>query len=158
MLLFGDFVSKEAGIDPNEFVFNDAAGENDNRLTLKAEVQLLEYNYRQSPEYFHFFFDSLPILGIDGSLEDFAKNASGAGKIRAKPGTGIIFNHSTGNFFLVTQAFAGYIEAKNGHLIAYEIVVNNATMSNLNDIFEIFEDESQLSNYIYDYINETIQN
>ncbi len=149
MKLLGDFAMQQVKLSPHTFVFIDGAGGNENRLTLQAEVQLLNYMYQQPPKQFRNFFDALPTLGVDGSLEDFAKGAEGANKVHAKPGTGVSFNLATGNFFLITQALAGYIEGKNGHLYAYEVVVNNAEMNKIQDIFAIFEDQGQLSNQIY---------
>lgn len=149
MRMLGDFVINDVKISEEAFVFGDAAGGNENRLTPQAEVQLLEYLQKQSPKRFKYFSDALPVLGVDGSLEDFAKNTEAAGKVRAKPGTGVGFNAATAKFFLITQALSGYIEGKNGHLFAYMLVVNNGQMPAINDIFSIFEDEGQLSNLIY---------
>jgi serine-type D-Ala-D-Ala carboxypeptidase/endopeptidase (penicillin-binding protein 4) len=151
MRMLGDFVIQKVKLSPNSFVFIDAAGGNENRLTPQAEIQLLEYVRKQTPKQFQHFFDALPILGVDGSLEDFGKKTQAAGKVRAKPGTGASFNLATGNYFLITQAFAGYLEGKNGHLFAYIVIVNNAAMPAINDVFSIFEDESQLSNMIYNH-------
>jgi D-alanyl-D-alanine carboxypeptidase/D-alanyl-D-alanine-endopeptidase (penicillin-binding protein 4) len=149
MALLGDFATEEVKLSPESFVFIDGAGGNENRLTPQADIQLLEYFKRQPPEVFSAFFDALPILGVDGSLEDFAKHSPGAGKVRAKTGTGAAFNLATKKFFLITQALAGYIEGKNGHLLAYALIVNNAAMPSIEDVFAIFEDESQLSSLIY---------
>jgi D-alanyl-D-alanine carboxypeptidase/D-alanyl-D-alanine-endopeptidase (penicillin-binding protein 4) len=149
MLLFGNFVTQDVKISPDAFVFGDAAGGNENRLTPQVEVQLLEFVYKEPSARFKNYFDALPILGKDGSLEDFAKNSPGAGKIRSKPGTGVAFNLATGKFFLITQALAGYIEGKNGHLYAYMLGVNNGMMPTIMDIFLIFEDVSELSSIIY---------
>lgn len=149
MKLFGDFVMESVKLPPTDFVFADAAGGGDNRLTPKGEVQLLEYVHRQSPAHFERYMKALPILGVDGSLEDFAKQTPAVGKVFAKPGTGVSFNLAAGRFFLTTQALGGYIQAKDGHLLAYMLVVNNAQMPTIEDIFPIFEDLSQLSNQIY---------
>lgn len=140
----------EVKLSPNVFVLIDAAGENENRLTPQAEVQLLEYMHHKAPEKFQRYFDALPVLGVDGSLEDIAKQSPGAAKVRAKTGTGASFNLATGQFFLITQALAGYIEGKNGHLYAYMLVVNNGKIAGIEDILSVFEDEGQLSSLIYD--------
>lgn len=150
MELFGEFVLNEVKVPKEEFVFVDAAGGNENRLTPKAEVKLLEYVYKKTPEQFKSYFNALPILGVDGSLQDFAKQSKGAGKIRAKPGTGVAFNQATNEFFLITQALSGYIQGRNGHLFAYALIVNNASMPKIDDIFAIFEDEGQLSSLLYE--------
>jgi D-alanyl-D-alanine carboxypeptidase/D-alanyl-D-alanine-endopeptidase (penicillin-binding protein 4) len=149
MLLFGDFVIRDVKLSPDSFVFIDAAGGNENRLTPRGEITLLEYMHQKSPPQFTHYFDALPILGVDGSLEDFAKNTTAVGKVRAKPGTGIALNLATNKFFLITQALGGYIEGKDGHLLAYMVVVNNAAMPTIDDIFPIFEDVSLLSNLLY---------
>ncbi|MBS0650382.1 MAG: D-alanyl-D-alanine carboxypeptidase/D-alanyl-D-alanine-endopeptidase [Verrucomicrobia bacterium] len=150
MRLLGDFTVNKVGVSPSAFVFIDAAGGNENRLTPQAEIQLLQYMSKLPSKQFQHFLNALPILGVDGSLEDFGKNSNGAGKVFAKTGTGAAFNLATGKFFLITQAYAGYIKGKNGHLFAYEVVVNNAQMPTINDIFAIFEDEAQLSSMIFD--------
>ncbi len=155
MLLLGDFALKQVKLPKDTFVFGDAAGGNENRLTPQATVQLLEYLKMQKPLFFESFFKSLPILGVDGSLEDFAKKEAAAGNVRAKTGTGVGFNLATNNYFLITQALAGYVEGKNGHLYAFSIIVNNASMPTINDIFPIFEDLSQLSSVIYNYSKTT---
>ncbi|MGZ3633101.1 MAG: D-alanyl-D-alanine carboxypeptidase/D-alanyl-D-alanine endopeptidase [Parachlamydiaceae bacterium] len=149
MRMIGDFAINEIKLSPNDFVFRDGAGGNENRLTPQAEIQLLEYISKQSSVKFRYFFDALPILGVDGSLQEFGTTLPAAGKVRAKPGTGVSFNLATGKYFLITQVLSGYIEGKNGHLFAYIVAVNNASMPTIEDVFAIFEDESQLSNSIY---------
>jgi hypothetical protein len=51
----------------------------------------------------------------------------------------------------MTQAFAGYIKGKDGHLYAYEVVVNNGELSTVDDVLAIFEIEGQLSSLIYEH-------
>jgi len=154
MLLLGKYAIDDVNMSEDTFVLVDAAGGNENRLTPKAVIQLLEFMSKKSPENFKKFYGALPIMGVDGSLEDFGKNSSSTGKIRAKTGTGVAHNLATGNFFLITQALAGYIEGENGHLFAYMIAVNNGELPTINDIFAIFEDESRLSDALYQYINQ----
>ncbi len=157
MRLLGDFITQEVKLSPQAFVLIDAAGGNENRLTPQGEVVLLEFIHKQAPARFQHFFNALPILGVDGSLEDFAKDSSAVGKVRAKPGTGVAFNLATGKYFLITQALAGYIEGKNGHLLAYMLVVNNGSMPAIDDVFAIFEDESQLSSMIYNHAEDKME-
>ncbi len=150
MLLLGKIIMDVFKISPHEFVFVDAAGGDNNRLTPRAEVQLLDYVRKLPPEQFQHFYEALPILGIDGSLEDVGKNTDAVGKIHAKTGTGVSYNLATQKFFLNTQALAGYIEGKNGHLIEFMIAVNNAQMPQIEDVFAIFEDQGQMTAIIYD--------
>lgn len=150
MLAIGDFLINEVKLSPDVFVMTDGAGGNDNRFTPQAEIQILEYMHNKKPESFRLFFNALPILGVDGSLEDFAKKTGGAGKVHAKPGTGVVSNFATGKLFLITQALAGYFEGKNGHMFAYMLAVNNGQLPSFDDIFAIFEDQGQLSSLIYE--------
>lgn len=151
LYLIGKFVQNDVKISPNSFVFIDGAGGNENRLSPAAELQLLDYMHKLPEKSFKFYFDAMPILGKDGSLEDFGVNTSGKDKVFAKPGTGVTYNPAIKKFFLITQALAGYIEGKNGHLYAYIVVVNNGEMPKIDDIFAIFEDEAALSSFIYDH-------
>lgn len=153
MLLIGEFIKQKVKLAPDTYVMLDAAGGNENRFTPIAEVQLLDYMHKLPAKQFERFYDALPILGVDGSLEDFAKNTSAVGKVRAKPGTGVSFNLTNRKFFLITQALGGYIEGKNKHLLAYMVVVNNGKMPTIEDIFPIFEDVSLISSEIYDRSN-----
>lgn len=153
MLEFGKFVTNEVGLPPTTFVFVDAAGGDENRLTPRAEVELLEYIHKWPANQFKNFYHALPILGVDGSLADFGKNTPAVGKIRAKPGTGMSLNLATNEFFLTTQTLAGYVEGKNGHLIAFMIAVNNGLLPTVEDVFPVFEDVSQLAALIYELSN-----
>ena len=146
----GKFVIDKVKISSDHFVFVDAAGGDGNRLSPKAEVQLLDYIKKLPADQFQKFYNALPILGVDGSLEDFGKGTEAVGKVHAKTGTGVSFNLATNEFFLITQALAGYIDGKNGHLIEFMIVVNNAQSPLIADIFPIFEDEGQMTGVIYD--------
>lgn len=153
MLEIGNFLINEVKISPDAFVMTDGAGGNENRFTPQVELQILEYMHKKKPESFQLFFDALPVLGVDGSLEDFAKKTEGAGSVHAKPGTGVAYNFATGKFFLITQALAGYFEGKNGHMFAYVVAVNNGKLPSMDDISAIFEDQGQLSSMIYEAIN-----
>lgn len=152
MLAIGDFLVNEVKISPDAFVMTDGAGGNENRFTPEVELQILEYMHKKKPESFQLFFDALPVLGVDGSLEDFAKKTEGAGIVHAKPGTGVTYNFATDKFFLITQALAGYFKGKNGHMFAYMLAVNNGQLPTIDDVSAIFEDQGQLSNMIYEEI------
>lgn len=150
MLELGKFTVDTVKVSPDSFVYIDGAGGDENRFTPQAEIQVLEYVRKLPKDQFRKYMEALPILGVDGSLEDFGKGSAAVGKVFAKPGTGVSYNLSREKFFLNTQALAGYIEGENGHLIEYMIAVNNGTMPAIEDIFPIFEDFAQLSAIIYE--------
>ena len=146
---FGKFTMDVVKVPADSFVFADGAGGDSNRLTPLAEIQLLDYVRTWPKQQFQRYFNGFPILGVDGSIEDFGKGSPAEGKVFGKPGTGIIINTSTSEFFLATQALSGYIQGQNGHLLEFMIAVNNGTMPELNDIFAIFDDECQMTMEFY---------
>ncbi len=150
MLILGDFIRQDVKLPIGTFVLEDAGGGNGNRLSPHSEVTLLDFMQKQRPKLYPAYLDALPTLGVDGSLEDFAKKSSGVGKVHAKPGTGMSINLAIDQYFLITQALGGYIEGKNGHIWAYMLVINNSQLSSLEEVFTVFEDVSQISSHIYD--------
>lgn len=150
MRLLGKFIIDEVKISKDNFSFLDAAGGNDNRVTPLAEITLLEYLRKQPKEKFKKFYDALPILGVDGSLEDFGKKTNAVNKARAKPGTGATANAATGDFFLTTQVYSGYVEGRNGHLIEFVLGINNAPLTKVEDVIPIFEELGEMMGVIYE--------
>ncbi len=149
MLELGKFTTNVVRVSADSFVFNDGAGGDENRLTPQAELKLLDYVRTWPEDTFKHYYDGLPIPGVNGSLEDFAKGSPAVGKVYAKTGTGISTNLALNQFFLPTQALTGYIQGKNGHLLEFMIAVNNGNMPKLDDIYAIFEDECQMTAELY---------
>ncbi len=94
----------------------------------------LSYDHRVSPisqvkylstikfkPYFHSFYDSLPIGGIDGTLRNSFKNSVHNGSIHAKTGTL--------NSKVRTKTLAGYITLQNGEQLCFSLLINHYTGS-----------------------------
>lgn len=145
MLLLGQYVVDKTRVPANAFVFIDGAGGDENRVTPNAEVLLLESQIHNKA-----FYAGLPILGIDGSLADSAKETSAVGKVRAKTGTGVSYNLSSGKFFSTTHTLAGYVEGKHGQLLEFMVGVNNAESPTIESLFPIAEDLAQIAAEIYE--------
>lgn len=87
---------------------------NYNAVSAELLVAFLRFAYSQ-PDIFSAIYQSLPIAGIDGTLQTRMRRGSPAfRKVRAKTGT------VTGICTL-----AGYLTASNGHLIAFAILNQN---------------------------------
>ena len=72
-----------AGIAPGDVIQADASGLSRHDLvTPRAIVTLL--NFAQKQSWFGFYYASLPVAGVDGTLEDRMKNTLAAGQIHAK--------------------------------------------------------------------------
>ncbi|MFE5050086.1 D-alanyl-D-alanine carboxypeptidase [Streptomyces sp. NPDC056637] len=115
-----------AGVDPKSFTLVDAQGLPGDKATPTAQISLLRYLARQDD--FDVFYDSMPSMGIDGSLADVIERTNpAAGHIRAKTGT--LVSAYKGKLALGTKALARYIDAKDGHRYVFAICANNIPVS-----------------------------
>ncbi len=101
-----------AGIDDGDFFFYDGSGLSpDDRIAPRALTRLLLYAAHQP--WGEQWRDTLPIAGVDGTLEGRFRNSPLAGKMWAKTGT---LNE--------TSCITGYLTAASGQTIAFSVMVN----------------------------------
>ncbi|WP_254063662.1 D-alanyl-D-alanine carboxypeptidase/D-alanyl-D-alanine-endopeptidase [Granulicella sp. S190] len=102
-----------AGIDKDDFVFFDGSGLSGHDLvTPRATARLLQYASGQP--WFAEWKSSLPVGGVDGSLEGrFAKGPL-KGKVFAKTGT-----------LGEARALSGYVECASGRTVIFSVMVGN---------------------------------
>jgi len=102
-----------AGIDKDDFVFFDGSGLSGHDLvTPRATARLLQYASGQS--WFADWKSSLPVGGVDGSLEERFMKAPLKGKVWAKTGT-----------LGEARALSGYVECASGRTVIFSIMVGN---------------------------------
>jgi serine-type D-Ala-D-Ala carboxypeptidase/endopeptidase (penicillin-binding protein 4) len=102
-----------AGIDKDDFVFFDGSGLSGHDLvTPRATVRLLQYAATQP--WFADWKSSLPVGGVDGSLEERFMKAPLKGKVLAKTGT-----------LGEARALSGYVECASGRTVIFSIMVGN---------------------------------
>jgi serine-type D-Ala-D-Ala carboxypeptidase/endopeptidase (penicillin-binding protein 4) len=107
-----DFL-KTAGIADGDVVLSDGSGlSGDNLVTPRAAVTLLLFIKHQP--WGADFLTTLPIAGVDGTLEDRMKNTRAAGLIQAKTG-GLEHVH----------ALSGYATTLSGEYLVFSIFANN---------------------------------
>ena len=112
LLELKDFL-KEAGLSPDAFQFNDASGlSRRNLVSPEATVKLLSYIWN-SPHR-GAFVSTLPIAGVDGTLDWRFSKTPARGLIRAKTGT---LAHVT--------AISGYATTEDGRQLAFSVMTNN---------------------------------
>jgi D-alanyl-D-alanine carboxypeptidase len=135
------------GIPGDEFFFIDGHGGGPTTAKNPAVTKWFEIMTAQ-PD-FPSFFNALPILAVDGSLAlvtDFQSDptlAGATGHVRAKTGT---FGEETeGQLILRGQAFGGYIDARSGRRLVYQLVVNEVEIEDINDSLTVFQDEGTIS-------------
>jgi D-alanyl-D-alanine carboxypeptidase/D-alanyl-D-alanine-endopeptidase (penicillin-binding protein 4) len=103
----------DAGIAAGDIVQTDGSGLSRHDLaTPRAFVTLLQFAMKQS--WFSAYYDSLPVAGVDGTLEDRMKNSAGATRIHAKSGS---LQH--------VRTRSGYAELPNGRRLIFSFMSNN---------------------------------
>lgn len=107
------------GRNPKHFVFADGSGlSHYNLVSASLIVDLLKYIYYEHPMEYRYFFNSLPIAGLDGTLEKRMKFGKAFSSVYAKTGT--ISGVST---------LSGYVKTENENLLAFSILIQNFTGS-----------------------------
>jgi D-alanyl-D-alanine carboxypeptidase/D-alanyl-D-alanine-endopeptidase (penicillin-binding protein 4) len=103
----------DAGIATGDVVQTDGSGLSRHDLaTPRAFVALLQYAAKQN--WFAPFYDSLPVAGLDGTLEDRLKTSSATMRIHAKSGS---VEH--------VRTRSGYAELPNGRRLIFSFMSNN---------------------------------
>lgn len=103
---------RRAGLNPEKYEVADGSGLSlYNYVTAEMEVKLLRYAYGKE-EIFNALYPLLPVAGMDGTLRKRMKGTAAEGNVHAKTGT------VTG-----IRSLAGYCTAKNGHVLAFAIIV-----------------------------------
>ena len=111
---------------------------------------MLDYIYHLPTAQFEKNIYALPILGEDGSLSEVGRQTTARGHVFAKTGTGIIPNLLNDNFFLTAQSLAGYVKAKNGHWLAFMVVVNGSRLKDICDVAQVNQDLGMIAAKLYD--------
>jgi len=102
-----------AGIAPDDVMQTDASGlSRHDLITPRAAVTLLKY--AQGQTWFAPYYASLPVAGIDGSLQDRMKGTVAAGRIHAKTGS---VEH--------VRTLSGFAETPSGRRLIFSFLSNN---------------------------------
>jgi D-alanyl-D-alanine carboxypeptidase/D-alanyl-D-alanine-endopeptidase (penicillin-binding protein 4) len=102
-----------AGVPSGDVVQTDGSGLSRHDLvTARALVALLIYAQKQA--WFAAYFDSLPVAGVDGSLEDRMKSSIAAGRMHAKTGS---VEH--------VRTRSGYADLPSGRRLVFSFLSNN---------------------------------
>jgi len=103
----------KAGIAPDDVVQADGSGLSRHDLvTPRALVALLQYAQKQT--WFPAYYASLPVAGVDGTLNERMKNAGLAGRIHAKTGS---VTH--------VRTLSGFAETPGGRHLIFSFLSNN---------------------------------
>lgn len=107
-----------AGIDPDDVIQSDASGLSRHDLvTPRAIVALLTFAQKQL--WFQTYFNSLPVAGVDGTLEDRMKDTGAAGHIHAKTGS-----------VAHVRTLSGFADTPGGRRLIFSFLSNNQAGKN----------------------------
>jgi serine-type D-Ala-D-Ala carboxypeptidase/endopeptidase (penicillin-binding protein 4) len=104
------------GMDPDKLMIVDGSGLS--RLDLVTPMQaitLLSYMYRH--KYWKEFYNSLPIAGVDGTLENRMKNSKATNNVHAKTG-----------YINYVRSLSGYVTTKDGEMFVFTMMANHYTV------------------------------
>jgi D-alanyl-D-alanine carboxypeptidase/D-alanyl-D-alanine-endopeptidase (penicillin-binding protein 4) len=103
----------KVGIPAGDVVQTDGSGLSRHDLvTPRAFVALLQYAQKQS--WFPAYYASLPVAGVDGTLNDRMKNGGISGRIHAKTGS-----------VAHVRTLSGYAETPGGRRLIFSFLSNN---------------------------------
>ncbi|HKM82442.1 MAG TPA: D-alanyl-D-alanine carboxypeptidase/D-alanyl-D-alanine-endopeptidase [Candidatus Acidoferrum sp.] len=113
LLKFPEEFYAKVGIASGDVVQEDGSGMSRHDLvTPRAMAALLLYVQKQA--WFPVYFNSLPVAGIDGTLNDRMKKAGMVGRIHAKTGS---IEH--------VQTLSGYADTPGGKRLIFSFLSNN---------------------------------
>lgn len=102
---------RKMGMNPDNYKIIDGSGLSyNNAISPELEIAFLKYAY-DNPEIYKYFYASLPIAGVDGTLSRRMQNSTAYHNVRAKTGT-----------LNGLSSLAGYATASNGHQLAFCII------------------------------------
>ncbi len=129
---------KSAGLDTNAVALVDGSGLTGNLVTANSQVQL-ETIMSKRPDA-QAWRDTLPILGVDGSLALVQADGPAKGKVSGKTGTLLAGDGFNGRYRLPVKALGGYIDTEGGRHFAFAVISTNSLYPDLNGIFEANDD------------------
>jgi D-alanyl-D-alanine carboxypeptidase/D-alanyl-D-alanine-endopeptidase (penicillin-binding protein 4) len=102
-----------AGITAGDVIQTDGSGlSRHDLITPRAVAALL--GFAQNQPWFTVYYGSLPVAGVDGTLEDRMKNTSAVGRIHAKTGS---VEH--------VRTLSGFAETPSGRRLIFSFLSNN---------------------------------
>lgn len=131
------------GVSKNQMLpFDGGGGDDENRGTPTAFATF--YKQATGAPYGKVLFDSLPILGKDGTLANVLADSPAAGKVQMKTGNRVA-STAAGQFIVLGNTLAGYIEAKTGRQLTFMIGVANVPIATTAEFEQVTADQAQMT-------------
>lgn len=103
------------GFNPDDYSIADGSGVSHyNLVSAELLLETFKYIYYRRKDIFPIYYSSFAVAGIDGTLKNRMKYSSAENNVHAKTGT-----------LNAVSNLSGYVNAKNGHLLAFSIMIQN---------------------------------
>jgi D-alanyl-D-alanine carboxypeptidase len=122
------------GPETGAFPFDGAGSNDQNRATPTALASF--YQAATNTPYADALFDSLPILGVDGTLADVLVDSPAAGHAQIKTGNRVVGTPAD-QLIVLGNSLAGYIQSESGRRLTTMIAVGNVPISTLGDFLAV---------------------
>lgn len=103
------------GLNPKNYRLVDGSGVSHyNLVSAGLLLSVLKYIYFEKPELYKILYNSFPVAGVDGTLENRMENTIAKNNVHAKTGT-----------LSGVAALSGYLTAQNNHKLVFSILIQN---------------------------------
>jgi D-alanyl-D-alanine carboxypeptidase/D-alanyl-D-alanine-endopeptidase (penicillin-binding protein 4) len=138
-----------AGLDPESVSQLDGEGGIGSAFSPDFMVRYLDFMSRQP--YGQWFFDSLPVMGRDGTLTQMMTDSPAAGHVHAKTGSYVVSNPLDNGVMLLGKGLVGYVDAANGHRLIFAAYANLVPLHDMNDVASVGEMLAEIAVLAYQY-------
>jgi D-alanyl-D-alanine carboxypeptidase/D-alanyl-D-alanine-endopeptidase (penicillin-binding protein 4) len=126
----------------------DGAGSDDRGRSSPTALATFHQAVQRTP-YGQTLFDSLPVLGENGTLANVLSNSPAAGHAQVKTGN-LVRGTPAGQLIVLGNSLAGYIQANSGRQVTFMIAVANVPISSVADFLTITDDQARMIEAIYE--------
>ena len=107
------------GMKPKNYSLVDGSGLSFyNLISVELLTSAMKYTYKEKPDLFRRFYNTLPIAGIDGTLKNRLRSKGVKNNLRAKTGT-----------LSGVSCLSGIVKSKKGNDILFSMMMQNYTKS-----------------------------
>jgi len=133
----------DSGLDTEGASLVDGSGLEGNLITPRNAVDIQTVMAKRTDAAR--WRDTMPVLGVDGSLATVQADSPAAGKVFAKTGTLVGGDAFNDRLRLSTKTLGGVMETKGGRHLAFTIIVNNGFYPGEAGIFEANDDVGKVA-------------
>ena len=120
----------------------DAAGSDDQGRTTPAALATLLRGLTKA-SYGNTLFQSLPILGRDGTLANVEDKSPAAGHAWLKTGNRVV-STPAGQTIVLGNSLAGYVQTKSGRRVIMMVAVGNVPLRTADQFFGVVNDQAAM--------------